>query len=247
MALRHGYRFAPGFAKSARRVLTPSGDVITWRRYRDLVEAPRGFASARAATEARARAAGFSSSAARAAARHALHEKAGLRLRSEADLHALLPREQIARDKSLKTLSLMRQNKKLSLRQAARARNTTPNSVKKYAGAALERDARGRLVAKPRDRIYRHMKLVNPYFRLGSDNRVVIRLDITDSRTASTVGQYMSAVGAYVNDGEVEPLRQFRGKSIRVAKLSYPLVTDLDLLDFMAQTGELRFETIYED
>lgn len=152
------------------------------------------------------------------------------------DLDRLRPAEREARGKVLKALSLMR-NDGLSVGRAAREAGTTPNAVRRYAGNALEKDARGRYSAKPYDRLARQMEFYT--------DRGRITLEVRDSRSASRIGKYMNAVNRYLTTGDDRPLRAFRGQSVRVDKLAYPLITDTNVLDTLAGAGELRFDSLY--
>ena len=75
----------------------------------------------------------------------------------------------------------------------------------------------------------------------------VITIDLTDSRTASRIGSYWNAVRTYVETGNAQQLRQFRGKTIRVQKRAYFFVSDTHVLDRLVRRGELSFETIYSE
>jgi len=158
------------------------------------------------------------------------------RVRSAAQLAAMRPSAAETRARALDALSKMRREG-VSLSRAARDAGTTPNSVRRYAGEAIMRTDRGREVARPRDGLYRRMEILTP------DGKIA--LDVTDSRTASRIGSYWAAVRRYVETGDARGLRQFRGRSVRVAKRGYPFITDLDLLDELANGGELSFESIY--
>ena len=125
----------------------------------------------------------------------------------------------------------------LSLSRAAHDAGTTPNVVRKYAGEAIVRDKRGRESATRSDKLLRQMQF------LTADG--VIALDVKDSRTASRVGAYWSAVRRYIETGDAQLLRQFRGRNVRMAKREYPFLTDLDVIDEFARRGELSFESIY--
>ncbi len=61
------------------------------------------------------------------------------------------------------------------------------------------------------------------------------------SKQASQLGRYMSAVGRYLRTGDVEGLAAFEGKSIG----GHALITDPDLLSFLAQAGALTLDEIY--
>lgn len=146
-----------------------------------------------------------------------------------------LEREQYRR--ALDVLSRMRHGE--SLYGASRRVHTTPDSVQRYVGSALLRDARGRYFAKPDDRLYRRMKWL--------DARGITWVEPANSREASKLADYWAAIAHYVLTGDGRSLRRFRPMRLRTrAKLSLPFLTDLDAIDRLARAGELSFEDLYE-
>src|SRR5579864_7752915 len=153
---------------------------------------------------------------------------------TEKRLAALRPSARQARDRALHALSLMRREK-LSLAQAARRENTTPETVWKYAAPALLRTRGGRIGAKPADRFLRHLPIATAD---GLKKDVRIR----GSRTASLIGEYWNAVGVFRDTGEEEPLRKFTDffpAGVRV-------LTDPTAIEALARRGELDFEDNYD-
>jgi hypothetical protein len=75
----------------------------------------------------------------------------------------------------------------------------------------------------------------------------IVTIDVTDSRTTSRISSYWNAVGRYIATGDDQALKQFRGKSIRVQKVTYHFVTDTGVLDELARRGQIHFETIYSE
>lgn len=144
--------------------------------------------------------------------------------------------EKVARARALDAVRWMRRDG-MSLAQAARKADTTPNTVIRYAGAALDqRD--GRYQPKPYDRLVRPMRFAT--------YTGVRWLPIHDSRSARLVGQYWRAVRQYLDTGDTRAVQRFRGRSITVDKLAYPFVTEPEMLDLLRDAGELDFVTIYE-
>jgi hypothetical protein len=164
-------------------------------------------------------------------------QQAMRKIRSGQDVGRLRPSERQARAKALDALSRMR-HENLSLTQAAKATGTTVAAIKRHAGTALEQTARGAYRAKPSDRLVRPMMVPTVH---GP-----IPLDIRDSRAASLLGRYWSAVRYYLETGDAGPLRKLHGKGVTVAKRFYPLITDPNALDTLADGGELSFDDIYE-
>lgn len=148
----------------------------------------------------------------------------------------LRPSERQARDRALEALQLMRRDG-LSLTRAAKQVGTTPNAVRRHAGRALKQTSSGGYRAKAYDRMVREMVFLTP-------NGIEV-LPIRDSRSASKLAHYMAAVDHYLRTGDDSRLRRFRGKGIWVEKRFRPFITDLDLLDRLANAGEVSFEELY--
>lgn len=162
---------------------------------------------------------------------------------SRRTLNALSPVARAKRDQAFEVLSLMRRDD-LDLTAAIRAHNhanpperISREAARKYVGSALI-EKKGKLVAKPYDRLLRVMHFPTP---TGA-----IELEVRDSRSASRLAAYNNAVRTFLLTGEDRALRQFRGKEIRSGKRSYPFITDAETLIRLDQVGELRFDSIYE-
>jgi len=147
------------------------------------------------------------------------------------------------RDQPVDVLALMRRYD-LDLTAAVRAHNRTNpperisrEAVQRYTGTALSKH-KGRLVAKPYDRLLRVMWFPT--------ERGLIPLEIHDSRSATRLAEYDNAVKRYQLTGDEGALRRFRGKAIRSGKRSYPFITDPTILERLAYAGELHFDSIYE-
>ncbi len=158
-------------------------------------------------------------------------------------LDALRPASRAKRDQALDVLSLMRRYD-LDLTAAVRAHNRanpperiSREAARKYVGSALT-ERKGKLVAKPYDRLLRVMWFPTP--------QGLIPLEVRDSRSASRLAEYDNAVKTFLATGDDRALRRFRGKAIRSGKRSYPFITDPHVLERLAYAGELRFDSIYE-
>jgi hypothetical protein len=139
-----------------------------------------------------------------------------------------------------KTLNLLhRMRRGASLYAAARAEHTTPDAVLRHAGPAVSRSPRGRYLAAPFDRLVRRMKFI--------DAQGVRVVEPANSREASKLAAYWSAVDHYLRTGDDGPLQLFRHKKLRVrGNIWLPFVTDPAVLDHLARAGELSFEDLYE-
>ena len=148
------------------------------------------------------------------------------------------------REDALQVLSIMRRQDK-SLSASIREFNASNPStrissktVKKYVKPALQREG-GRLRPTGYDRLLRIMRFPT--------HHGTIDLEVRDSRSASRIASYMNAVKTYLHTGDDSQLRMFRGKYIRSNRLQYRFITNTDTLDRLAEFGEFRFESIYEE
>ncbi len=151
-----------------------------------------------------------------------------------------------ARDKrtyALEVLNLMRSEKK-NLKQAVRdfnrahpAERITSDTVLKYAGKALIKKG-GRWHAKRYDKLLRLMPFPT---KQGS-----MQIEVRDSRTASNIAKYHSAMGRYLETGDIKELTPFLGKTIIHQRVRYPFITDPEIIERLAEAGEFQFESIYE-
>jgi hypothetical protein len=141
------------------------------------------------------------------------------------------PLAEEARRRALEAVALMRREG-LSLSAAARKASTTPTTVRRYAGSALEQS--GRTVrAKPTDRLRRKMRVLTP---TGPAS-----VTVTSSARASLVGRHWDAIGVYLNTGDTEPLSALRTPTVAGVEL----VTDPDVIDELARRGGFDFSSIY--
>jgi len=165
-------------------------------------------------------------------------QKQARKVRGGEDVRGLRPAERAARGRALDALSKMR-TEGLSLQAAAKASGTTVNAIKRHAGSALEKSSpNGRYRAKQTDRLARTLQFPTETGSIG--------LDIRDSRSASRIAAYWNAVKRYLETGDASGLRRFRGKTVRVNKRGYPFITDPQVLDRLADAGELGFDDLYD-
>jgi len=124
-----------------------------------------------------------------------------------------------------------------SRRQASQKFDLDPRTVQQLAGPALRKLRNGRWVTKPHDRLLR--VLVMPTRKgLGE-------VGVRDSRPASLLGKYWTAVERYRDTGDPSALREFRGKHIIDADgKRVPRLTDLRELDRLGSAGVVSFESL---
>ncbi len=145
---------------------------------------------------------------------------------------ALTVPEKAARRRAFETLSTMR-DEGIPVTPASKRAGTTGATVQKYAGPALKRDVRGRIVARPTDRLFRRLPALT--------TKGLRQLDLTDSREASVVGRHWNAIGQGLG-GDWTKAATFKGTRVH----GYALETDPDMIEPQAQRGEFDFEDIYE-
>ena len=125
-----------------------------------------------------------------------------------------------------------------SRRQAAQKFDLDPRMVQQRAPSALRKLTNGRWVAGPHDHLLR--VLVIPTHKGLSE------IGVRESRQASLLGKYWTAVERYRDTGDTSGLREFRGKHIVDASgKRVRLLTDLRALDRLGSAGVLSFETLY--
>jgi hypothetical protein len=139
-----------------------------------------------------------------------------------------------ARARALDALSRMR-TEGLSMSKAAVRAETSVKSIIKYVGRALKKNAVGRYQAKPADRLIR---VINFYADGGP-----IEITVKSSRTASEVSRHLTAVKQFLKTGDASGLVEFEGKTVKIGGISYPFVTDLDLLERLQDA--VSFEDLY--
>jgi hypothetical protein len=125
-----------------------------------------------------------------------------------------------------------------SLRQASRKFGLDPRTVQRRAPSALRKLRSGRWVARTHDRLLR--VLVIP------TRKGLREIGVRDSRQASLLGKFWTAVERYRDTGDASALREFRGKYIIDATgKRFRLLTDLRALDRLGSAGVLSFESLY--
>jgi hypothetical protein len=125
-----------------------------------------------------------------------------------------------------------------SLRQASRKFDLDPRRVRQAAQPALRKLRNGSWAARSHDRLLRVLLIAKP--------KGLQEIGVRDSRQASLLGKYWTAVERYRDTGDSSALREFRGKHIIDATgRRVRLLTDRDALDHLGSAGLLSFETIY--
>jgi hypothetical protein len=127
---------------------------------------------------------------------------------------------------------------RVSLQQASREFGLVPRTVIRWSRSALRKGTNGQYVAKASDRLLR--VLVIPR------SEGLLEIGVPDSRQASQVGAYWSAVQKYLETGDSSGLREFKRSRITDANgTRVPLLTELSELDRLGSAGVLSFESLY--
>ena len=144
-------------------------------------------------------------------------------------------RELRIREKSLDVLRKVRNGQSLS--SASKELHIRPETVIKNTGAF--RKIRGKWIAKSQDHISRIMSI----YENGKQSWTEIR----DSRTASRIGKYNSAVNEFLRTGNVKVLKPFN-KPFKDAngKLHYFEINPDKLYEIAEQQEEPEFWEIYK-
>jgi hypothetical protein len=158
-------------------------------------------------------------------------------VRTAAQYEAKPQRTREAYQRVAKVLTQMRAEK-VSLRKAARDIGIRPETVLRWGGSALKKNASGRYTAKPRDSLLRVMTIPT---EKGKQE-----ITVKGSRHASILGEYWAAVQKFLGTGNATVLQKFRGKEIKDANgKPITLITDPKELKRLGRAGELSFESIY--
>ena len=153
------------------------------------------------------------------------------RIRGRADFERLNAAQREARYRAFEAIGLMR-SRGVSLRVAAHAVGTTPETVRRYGSEALSREGR-RHVAIRSDRMYHRMSVLSVTGLVDVDTR--------GSRIRSLVGKHWNAVHRYAATGDVSLLQQFQGMRIGGVELA----NDPDLVEEYLRQGGLDIDDIY--
>lgn len=145
-------------------------------------------------------------------------------------------RERERYDRVIEAIHLMR-TKNMSLTEASKQTRASPESIRKMAGSALNHQGR-RWGAKPSDRLERRMI----FYDLHGQFPIIVNT----SKQASLIGRYHAALRIYFEHGDDSALKIFQGKSIKTKDGQiFPFMTDTNVLNRLARSGQMRFESIY--
>ena len=151
--------------------------------------------------------------------------------------NTLSPREQLARERALEVLSHARRSGQ-SLSKLSRERGISVRSILR-ATHGFEK-VKGRWKAKKVDHTSRIMAI--------NENSKELFIEVTDSRYATIIGKYHSAVKEYLNTGNTDVLAEFEGKRVKDSSGKWhTLETDPSAIrEINARREEPEFYDIYQ-
>lgn len=112
-------------------------------------------------------------------------------------------------------------------------------SVERFRRAAQRRNA----IRKQQRNwtVVRRLRRKMPIFSSGRQMAITVR-----SKSASLIGEYMSAVGQFLKTNDPKHLAEFRGRSVAdIRGKSYPFETDPNTLYRLSSAGAEPFEEMY--
>lgn len=150
----------------------------------------------------------------------------------------LSPREMNLRERSLLVLAEMRTTGS-SLKKASERIGIKPKTVIKHTGAFKKEGERWK--PKRHDVISRKMRIY--------EHGKTIYIDVKDSRVASTIGKYNSAVGRFLETGDTKVLGPFMSKGIKDSqgRIHVLEVSPRLLHDIHERRPHEEFYTIYQE
>jgi hypothetical protein len=140
-------------------------------------------------------------------------------------------------NRATQVVSKMR-SERISLQQASRDFQISSRIVVRLAGSALRKGTNRKYTAAPDDDLLRVLLLPS------SDG--LREIATRDSRQATVIGKYWSAVQKYLATGDASALNKIRRKTITDADgKRIRLLKDLAELERLASAGVLSFESLY--
>jgi len=158
------------------------------------------------------------------------HPKAG-----ETPASAKRQSKPISDNRLQRALRILRQDGRL--REAAKAANISPERLRAYAKSkgAIEKKGRRWVV---NSKLPRRMLIYSQH--------KPIRIVVGDQKSASLVGRYMSAVGRFLGEPDIELLRPFVGTTVTdITGKTHRFETDANWLYRLSSAGGESFESVY--
>ena len=151
--------------------------------------------------------------------------------------NTLSPREQLARERALEVMSHARRSGQ-SLSRLSREHKISAKAVLKATNSFKK--VKGRWKAKKTDKISRIMAI--------NEKGKELFIEVTDSRYATLIGKYHSAVKEYLNTGNIDVLAEFEGKMVKDSSGKWhTLETDPSAIrEINARREEPEFYDIYQ-
>jgi hypothetical protein len=156
--------------------------------------------------------------------------------RTAAQYEALPEKSRDSLERALRVVAKMRAER-TSLKKVAAEVGIRPETVKRWAGSALEK-RNGRFAAKKTDHLLRVLKIPS------ADG--VREVAVRGSKRANLLGEYWAALQRYMETGDAARLEKFRGRSIKDADGNeILLLTDRAELNRIGSASVLSFESLY--
>src|SRR5205814_565933 len=156
--------------------------------------------------------------------------------RTADELFSLPDRDREQWEQVTRLVSRMR-DEGVSLGQAARDAKVQAPTAIRLAGAALRKNTAGRYVPTSRDRLLRVLVIPTE----DGSREIALR----DSRQATEISHYFTALRRFLHTGDPSALRQFQRSRIKTVDGTVRLLTDVDMLKRLGNAGVLSFESIY--
>jgi hypothetical protein len=157
--------------------------------------------------------------------------------RTAAQYRALPEKSKDTLDRVLSVISKMR-GENISLTKASQEVGINSQTVKRWAGSALEKRGNGRIATKASDQLLRILKVPTE----DGTRDVAVR----GSRQATLLAKFWNSLHRYLETGDASALEKYRGRSVKDADgTSIPLPTDRAKLKRLGSASVLSFENLY--
>jgi hypothetical protein len=140
-------------------------------------------------------------------------------------------------DKVVGVITKMR-GEKISLTKASQESGVSAQTVKRWAGSALQKRPGGKWAVKRSDSLLRVLMVPTP--------EGAREIGVAGSRQATLLGKYWNALHRYFETGDRSRLENFQGKYVTDANgIRFPLLTDRAELKRLGSAGVFSFESLY--
>ena len=139
--------------------------------------------------------------------------------------------------RALNVISQMRSGH-ISLAKASKEFQIDPRTVARLMPSALRKNGHNRYSVKENEKLLRVLVIPTP--------QGLKEIGVRGPKSATLIAQHANAVRQYIQTGDARALKRFRNKSVKDANGNkLVLLTELVLLDELANAGVLSFESLY--